>query len=719
MKHAASFKASTLLTWFGLAIAIPLLLLAGGLLRQTAAVERARNEARLEQVLQAVVTNLDREFDRDITILRTMGTSQAMQRQDWRTFYEQAKASLQGRSYLVVVDAQGRQLINTYVPYGQQPPFTGDPETVRRMVRTKEPVVSNLFTSLVVKRPVYNVSIPVLQGGEVRYVMSLGQLPEQLGGLLESQTKGTEWATLIWDDEGVILAQSPGQAGMVGQRLPENLRRAGEPVVRTRNASGVDVLQMSARSKIANWGVGVSIPYATVTQQRQTWLRLWMLAALVAVALTILLGVVLARQISEPLGRAMEAAEAHGRGEQIPLTGSRLREADAFLGALREAQEARQKLMEELKRNRDWLETTLASIGDAVIAADGEGRVTFLNGVAQRLTGADETAIGRPWNEILVMSRDEDGPPMGSPLNEALGEGREERGQQRYLRNQEGRAMPVEYSVAPIRSDRGERLGAVLVFRDVTARKQAQDALNRNVTELQRANRDLSHFAFAASHDLQEPLRMITSYSQLLVDGCRASLTDEAEHCVRFITIGTRRMRQLLTDLLAYTQVSHDGDESAGRLVDLNRVFEEAVGNCRTAIEESRATVTRDELPAMVVEEFHWLQLFQNLLSNSLKYRGTATPVVHLSVRQQDNGYEFALRDNGMGIAPEFHEQIFGVFKRLHGPEIPGTGIGLALCERVVQRYGGKIWVQSQSEAGTTIFFTVPATRGRAASQHA
>ena len=186
-----SYKAFTLLSLFGLAITVPLLLLFGALLLQSASVQHAQLEARVLQVLDALVNDIDRDLDRDITILHTLATSQAFASADWRTFYDQAKAGLQGRAYLVLVDANGRQLVNTYVPYGQQPAITGDPETVRRILQTKAPVVSNLFTSLVVKKPVFNVSIPILQDGEVRYVMSLGLLPDYLLALLNSQKLGS------------------------------------------------------------------------------------------------------------------------------------------------------------------------------------------------------------------------------------------------------------------------------------------------------------------------------------------------------------------------------------------------------------------------------------------------------------------------------------------------------------------------------------------------
>jgi hypothetical protein len=188
VKDSGSFKATTYLSLFGLAITVPLLLLLAALLLQSASAQRAQLRGRILHVLDSLVSDIDRDLDREITILHTLATSQALAAADWPTFYDQAKAGLQGRAYLVLVDSNGRQLVNTYVPYGQQPAKTGDPDTVRRIVQSEEPVVSNLFVSLVVNKPVFNVSIPILQDGHVRYVMSLGLLPADLVALLTSQS---------------------------------------------------------------------------------------------------------------------------------------------------------------------------------------------------------------------------------------------------------------------------------------------------------------------------------------------------------------------------------------------------------------------------------------------------------------------------------------------------------------------------------------------------
>jgi signal transduction histidine kinase len=255
---------------------------------------------------------------------------------------------------------------------------------------------------------------------------------------------------------------------------------------------------------------------------------------------------------------------------------------------------------------------------------------------------------------------------------------------------------------------------AVLTLQETVREKdQAHQELEQAAMALRRLNDDLNHFAFAASHDLQEPLRMVTTYSQLLVKRCGNQLGEESSLCVGFIEEGTGRMRRLLADLLAYIQIAARGKE-LDESVDLNKVLETATRNLNAAIEESGATVSSDSLPVVWGQPVHFVQLFQNLISNAIKYRAASPPRVQVSAERLHGEWRFAVADNGMGIDTEYHQVIFGVFKRLHGPAIPGTGIGLAICQRVVERYRGRIWVESQPQDGAIFYFTLPVAEEKA-----
>lgn len=246
---------------------------------------------------------------------------------------------------------------------------------------------------------------------------------------------------------------------------------------------------------------------------------------------------------------------------------------------------------------------------------------------------------------------------------------------------------------------------------DITEQQQAREALQRYARELEERNTELEQFAYVASHDLQEPLRMISSFLQLLERRYGDQLDATAEEYIRFAVDGAKRMQGLIHDLLAYSRVGTRG--KAFQRLDLDDVVAEVLADLQQAIDENDARVTVEDLPELYADPTQMRQLFQNLIANALKFRGEATPEIRLSAeRDRENGralWRVAVRDNGIGIAPEHAERIFQIFQRLHTrEEYEGTGIGLAICRKIVERHGGKIWVESQPGQGATFFFTIP-----------
>jgi two-component system, chemotaxis family, sensor kinase Cph1 len=238
------------------------------------------------------------------------------------------------------------------------------------------------------------------------------------------------------------------------------------------------------------------------------------------------------------------------------------------------------------------------------------------------------------------------------------------------------------------------------VVSDITESKQAEWVLKSTNTELR-------EFAYALTHDLQEPLRMVVNFTQLLAEEKSGKLGEDGDRYISYAVDGALRIEALLRSLLNYWEVTERGGNQFSR-VDCNHVLSEALKSLQTAIQESRAVVTSDPLPAMVASDVMLTQLFQNLIGNSIKYRGAATPVIHVSAARILGGWIFSVKDNGVGIDAADTEFIFGMFKRLHGKEIPGTGIGLALCKKVVERHGGRIWVESEAGRGSVFKFTIP-----------
>ena len=244
--------------------------------------------------------------------------------------------------------------------------------------------------------------------------------------------------------------------------------------------------------------------------------------------------------------------------------------------------------------------------------------------------------------------------------------------------------------------------------RERVLRHQVEEDLARKVDELARSNADLEQFAYVASHDLQEPLRMVTAYTQLLGERYRGKLDENADKFIGYATEGAQRMQVLIQDLLAFSRVGRNGP--ASKSVDCNAVLQEVVQTLASAVQESGATVSYAELPAVWADRTQMAQLFQNLIGNAIKFRGEKPPVVAVQAEKAGQQWRFSVSDNGIGIAPEHAENIFVVFQRLHArTEYPGNGIGLAICKKIVEQCGGKIWMESQPGRGSTFKFTLPA----------
>jgi hypothetical protein len=358
---------------------------------------------------------------------------------------------------------------------------------------------------------------------------------------------------------------------------------------------------------------------------------------------------------------------------------------------------------------RDTTETKLAGISnsllsaivdssdDAIISKDLNGTIMSWNSSAERLFGYTAAeAIGKSIAMLIPEDRLDEEPT----ILERLRRGERVEHFETVRRRKDGTLLDISLTISPVRNAAGVIIGASKIARDITARKRAE-------AEIRRINQDLEQFAFSASHDLQEPLRNIKLYSELLSRRYADKFEGEALEFLGYLGAGATRMEMLVRDLLAYTQAT--GRQECAEMTNANEILAQTLELLAPTISQAGGEVTSDLLPAVRIHRAHLQQLFQNLIGNAIKYRGHEPPRVHVTAGRQPRFWVFSIADNGIGIAKEYQEDVFGLFRRLHNtPEYSGTGIGLALCKRIVERYHGRIWVESEPRKGSTFRFTLP-----------
>jgi len=270
----------------------------------------------------------------------------------------------------------------------------------------------------------------------------------------------------------------------------------------------------------------------------------------------------------------------------------------------------------------------------------------------------------------------------------------------------DGSTKWTETKMRFIRDNQGKAVSMLMQGRDIDERKKTEDALQKTMEDLKRSNEELQQFAYVASHDLQEPLRMVSSYVQLLEKRYKDKLDPDAHDFIDYAVSGAKRMQNLINDLLSYSRVGTRGKPFMP--VDCSEVLYAATSNLEVAIREAGAVIDHDDLPQVIGDEGQLIQVFQNVIGNAVKFHGEEPPRICIDAKLVGDEWVFSVKDNGIGIDPQFFERIFLVFQRLNGTDYPGTGIGLSIARKVVQRHGGRMWLESQPGQGSTFYFTVP-----------
>jgi PAS domain S-box-containing protein len=421
-----------------------------------------------------------------------------------------------------------------------------------------------------------------------------------------------------------------------------------------------------------------------------------------------------AEALAQQIGTGIELIGRRKDGSEFPIEImlSPLESAEGILvtAAIRDIsvrKDAEKHLAQMEGRYRGLLEAA----PDAMVVVNQVGEIVLLNVQAEKQFGyRRDELLGQKVKNIIPEGFAErliaDGTRTAAEaLAQQIGTGIELIG-----RRKDGTEFPIEIMLSPLESPEGVLVTAAV--RDITERKSSEQHLVKTVAELKRSNDELQQFAYVASHDLQEPLRMVASYTQLLAERYKGRLDSDADEFIAYAVDGSNRMQVLIQDLLAYSRAGTNG--KALREIPSENALKEALVNLRATIQESGAIVTHDPLPLITTDGTQLAQIFQNLIGNAIKYRGAAVPNVHISAVKNGNEWIFSVRDNGLGIDPQYFDRIFVLFQRLHGQaEFKGTGIGLAICKKMLERLGGRIWVESQPEKGSTFHFALPEKDGK------
>ena len=585
-----------------------------------------------------------------------------------------------------VVDAQGNSLHDsdnrpTTYNYAHRAYFTQQRDNPQLGLYVGQPIAND--------KGVWFVSVSrriTLPDGSFGGVVVAALEPRYFEQVFATVDVGKQGNLTLLSTEFNLIARQPVAEAMRGQNirsktvLPTLVAQAPQGVYASHSA--VDGVERTFAYRVVQ---GYPLVVVAGLSQAEV-LRPWWTNAVVTLVATTLLTALLAA-----LG--WRVLRELGTSRELNL---RLRESKQQVDA------ALKHSMQEQAHHAGMID----SMVDGVISIDTRGRMLSANRRAQTLFGYSEAEL-LGHNVKMLMPEpyraEHDGylhSYQTTRVAKVIGLGRLVQGRRR-----DGSVFPMDLSVSEVDSGRG--LTYVGTVRDVTDRVAAQNALEQANQQLARSNTDLEQFAYAASHDLLEPLRSVAGSVQLLKKRYAGQLDERADTFIAHAVGGVKRMEALISDLLAYSRLSTGPANAAP--VDLNAVLATTCDNLQVAIAESGAQVTHDTLPTVQGEAGQLSHLLQNLMANALKFRGDKPAQVHISARQEDRQWVVSVADQGIGIAPQHFERIFGIFKRLHTrEEYAGNGIGLALCQRIVERHGGRIWVESEVGQGTTFFFSLP-----------
>lgn len=671
--------------------------------------QRAQLKANTVATARAIGFQLDYRIAEVQSGLTALATSRLLRLSDLSYFDQQAREvrAAQPISNIVLVGLDGRQLVNTLRPFGSELPTTFSSPQMQKLLQSGQSGVTDLFTGPVAGKQVIAVGVPVRQDGRVVYGLIAIIEPAQLRDLLLRQNMAPGWVAAILDRTGTVVARTQDQERFIGKKATADLRQRLQDVAEDALENGVTldgrrVVTAFSRAPQTQWAVAIGIPQDTLTAGLNRSLGLLLAGTLGLLATSLGLAWYFGSGITHAIRRLTDAARQLAQEEPVAVPRLAFREADELGRAFEQTSVALGQAHEALLHSEARLRGILESAMDSIITIDEDQRVVLFNSAAITMFGwTAAEAMGAPIANFLP-ERFRTGHAdhirqFGEQLHGARMMSRE-RVVHGLRRN--GEEFPLEASISMVRED-GRRLFTV-ILRDITERE-------RNREELVRSNLELQQFAFVASHDLRSPLRSINGYIRLLEKKHGAALPSDAIELVQRTSAAVMQLDRLTDDLLSYARI--ESQTKPFEDVDTNAALASAMLLLDAAIAESGAVIEADRLPHVFGDRTLLIQLFQNLLANAIKYCDNGAPRTRVAAAASGDQWEFSVTDNGIGIEPQHHQKIFQIFKRLHsGREYPGNGIGLSICQRIVQRHGGRIWVESEAGQGSVFLFTIPRT---------
>lgn len=683
---------------------VPAAVLMFGLIAHNYHRERLQLVASTASAARALSSALDQRLTEVQTALSVLASTPVPADANYGNFYGRATAVAKALqiSDIGLVDRDGRQLFNTLQPLGEALPPFGPPASLQAAFETGKPLVADLFIDPSSGRLRGAVAVPVQRDGQVAFIVAASIAPDRLRDLLRRQHLPQDWTAGILDSSGTIAARSHEHERFVGTRtrdlLVERIRQVREDAMEGVTVGGERVLSVFSRAPQSKWTAIIGIPEAELTGD----LHRQLVAPLLATCLLLATGLALAWRRAGSIVRTIDAlmrqAQAPSHGDNPLPVEVDFHEARMLGLAFEQAAHRLELTNQQLGRR---LEALLQSAMDAVLAVDAAHHVVVFNGAAADLFGyTPEEALGLPLDRLLPPPLETDAHWMAQLLDSGDGP----RGDEMDLHgvHRDGTVFPVEVSVSTLRE--AWTVYHTVFVRDVTEKRQAR-------LELLRSNRDLQQFAFVASHDLRSPLRSIKGYLDLLQSRHAPALEAKGQDLVRRACAAVNQLDMLTTDLLSFARLDARPEMEAA--VDCHAVVARCLQMLEADIAQKQAHVTARPLPTVRADPRQLQQLWQNLLGNALTYTGDRDPVIVLDAVRGHHEWVFSVEDNGIGIEPKYREKIFEIFQRLHGQQdYPGSGVGLSICQRIVERHGGRIWVESTAGQGSTFFFTIPDPQG-------